>query len=362
MNSISKPHHKATILEIQRMSTEDGPGIRTTIFFKGCSLKCGWCHNPESISAHPQVHWIANQCINCKTCLEVCPEGALSFDPDGNRVDRDLCTGCGLCAEACPATALDQLGLEWQVDDLLAEVIKDRTYFEKSGGGVTLGGGEPTLQLQFNREFLIKLKELGIHTALDTCGMCTRDALQKLLPYSDLVLFDLKEIDSQKHQKFTGSTNDKVLENLLFVRDCMQSEARPEELWIRTPIIPNATATGENVRGIGRFITSKLDGLVNRWELCAFNNLCRDKYLRLDLDWEYKDQGLLSKLYMEKMAAIARNSGVDPAIVYWSGSTKLEARKPGSQEARKPGSQEARKPGSKEARKQGSQEARKPGS
>jgi pyruvate formate lyase activating enzyme len=324
MNLIDNQHLTATILEIQRMSTEDGPGIRTTIFFKGCSLKCTWCHNPESIASHPQIHWIANQCIGCKTCLEVCPEEALSFESDCIRIDRDRCTGCGLCAEECPTTALELLGRQWELSDLVAEVIKDRAYFEKSGGGITLGGGEPSLQMQFNRELLLKLKELGIHTALDTCGMCSRDALQNLLPYSDLILFDLKEIDPHKHREVTGSTNIKILDNLLSVRDCMQSEGRPKELWIRTPIIPDATATEENVRGIGKFIAANLTGLVNRWELCAFNNLCRDKYLRLDLAWEYEDQGLLSRPDMEKMAAVARNSGVDPDIVCWSGSTKLE--------------------------------------
>jgi len=316
---------EATILEIQRMSTEDGPGIRTTVFFKGCSLRCGWCHNPESISPHPQVHWMANQCIGCKTCLDVCSEGALAFTGEGNRIDRDLCTGCGLCAEACPANALELLGRKWQLDDLAAEVIKDRTYFEKSGGGVTLGGGEPTLQQPFSRQLLAKLKAGDIHTALDTCGMCSWDALENLLPHLDLLLFDLKEIDPQKHERFTGSTNERILSNLAGVRQHMQSQGRPAELWIRTPIIPDATATEENIRGIGRFIAANLDGRVMRWELCAFNNLCRDKYLRLDLAWAYKDHGLLSKIFMEKMAAVARDSGVDPAIVHWSGSTRLEA-------------------------------------
>ncbi len=306
------------------MSTEDGPGIRTTIFFKGCSLKCLWCHNPESISPHPQVHWIANRCIGCKTCLEVCPEGALAFTPDGNCIDRNRCTGCGLCANECPAAALELLGQTWKLDDLVAEVVKDRTYFEKSGGGVTLGGGEPTLQTPFNRDLLKELKETGIHTALDTCGMCSRNALEELLPYSDLLLFDLKEIDPQKHKRFTGTTHEQIFENLIHVRDWMQSNAHPSQLWIRTPIIPDATASMENIRGIGRFIATNLDGLVNRWELCAFNNLCKDKYLRLDLDWAYKDCELLSRLLMEKMAAVARNSGVDPEIVLWSGSTKLE--------------------------------------
>jgi len=318
------PNPKATILEIQRMSTEDGPGIRTTIFLKGCSINCLWCHNPESISPHPQIHWISNQCIGCKICLEVCPEGALRFAADGNRIDRNLCTGCGLCAEECPGDALVLLGQSWELDDLFQEIIKDRAYFETSGGGVTLGGGEPTLQARFSRLLLKKFKAAGIHTALDTCGMCSPEALEGLLPYTDLLLFDLKEIDPKKHEKFTGVNNDRILKNLTRVGDYMQSNGHPGELWIRTPIIPDATVTDENIRGIGKFIAANLDGLVKRWELCAFNNLCKDKYSRLDLTWAYKDYELLSKLQMEKMAAVARNSGVDPAIVLWSGSTKLE--------------------------------------
>ena len=315
---------KAMVLEIQRMSTEDGPGIRTTVFFKGCPLKCLWCHNPESISPHPQVHWIANQCIGCKTCLDACPEGALAFAEAGNRIDRSRCTGCGLCVDECPAAALQILGRMWELDDLVAEVTKDRVYFESSCGGVTLGGGEPTLQAPFSLEFLKRLKAQGIHTALDTCGMCPRNVLEGLLPYSDLLLFDLKEMDAERHRRFTGTTHERILENLLCVRDWMQSKGHPGQLWIRTPIIPDATATNENIRGIGKFIAENLDGLVNRWELCAFNNLCRDKYLRLDLDWSYREEELLSSRMMEKMAAVARHSGVDPAIVIWSGSTKLE--------------------------------------
>ncbi len=317
-------NHKATVLEIQRMSTEDGPGIRTTVFYKGCSLNCLWCHNPESISALPQVHWVLNQCIGCKTCLTVCPEGALSFTEAGNRVNRELCTGCGLCARECPANALELLGRAWDLDGLFFEIIKDRVYFEKSGGGVTLGGGEPTLQSRFNRELLQRLKGEGIHTALDTCGMCSRDALSELLPYSDLLLFDLKEMDPEKHRAFTHSSNEKILDNLLLAGDWMKQNGTPHKLWIRTPIIPDTTATSHNIKEIGKFIAANLDGLVDRWELCAFNNLCRDKYARLDLDWAYKDRDLLEKLVMEKMAAVARNSGVDPGIVLWTGSTKLE--------------------------------------
>ena len=324
MNRSSKPNPKATILEIQRMSTEDGPGLRTTVFFKGCSLKCQWCHNPESISGQPQVHWIGNRCIGCKTCLAACPENALAFAPEGNTVDRRHCTGCGICAKECPSTALELLGQSWSLDDLSSEVVKDITYFETSNGGVTLGGGEPLLQSDFCKSFLVVLKESAIHTAVDTCGLVSRKALDMILPYTDLLLYDLKEINPQKHERFTGSDNHNILQNLLYIRRCMASDGNPGELWIRTPIIPGATASEENVKGIGQFLADNLDGFVSRWDLCAFNNLCRDKYLRLDLEWAYQNSGLLDKLFMDKMAAVARNSGVNPGIVHWSGSTKLE--------------------------------------
>lgn len=315
---------KATILEIQRMSTEDGPGLRTTVFFKGCSLRCTWCHNPESISARPQIHWIGNRCIGCKTCLEVCPENALAFTPQANSVDRGKCTGCGICAEECPSTALELLGQSWALDDLTAEVLKDKAYFNKSGGGVTLGGGEPLLQPDFCTNLFALLKESAIHTAVDTCGLVSRKALDTVLPHADLVLYDLKEINPQKHERFTGRDNHHILENLLYIRDSMQTQGRPEALWIRTPVIPGTTASEENIRGIGEFIAQQLGGCVSRWDLCAFNNLCRDKYLRLDLDWDFKNSKLLGKLFMKKMAAVARNSGVDADTVHWSGSTRLD--------------------------------------
>jgi pyruvate formate lyase activating enzyme len=324
MNENHQQTLKATIFEVQRMSTEDGPGIRTTVFFKGCSLQCAWCHNPESISPKPQMHWIGNRCIGCKTCLKACPENALAFTAAGNRIDRKRCTGCGLCGEACPAGALELIGKQWTLQDLMAEVLKDRTYFEKSGGGITLGGGEPTLQATFCRDFLKGLKEQAIHTALDTCGLCAQNSLAELLPFTDLLLYDIKEIDSKRHRHFTGSPNEKILENLGYVGQCMQSGGYPKELWIRTPVIPEATATEENIHGIGRFMVANLDGIVSRWDLCAFNNLCRDKYLRLDMDWDFKATELLGKSFMEKMAAVAGNSGIDPAIVHWSGSTRLE--------------------------------------
>ncbi|MBW1641953.1 MAG: glycyl-radical enzyme activating protein [Deltaproteobacteria bacterium] len=315
---------QATILEIQRMSTEDGPGIRTTVFFKGCPLNCSWCHNPESISPRPQIQWVGSKCIGCKTCIETCPEKALTFTDNGVHIDRSLCKSCGTCADACPSTAMELIGQKWELDDLVNEVIKDKAYFDKSGGGITLSGGEPTMQSDFAAMFLQKLRGIGIHTALDTCGLCSKSSLEKLLPYSSMVLFDVKEINPDKHETFTGSKTGTIHENLIFTAEFIKSHIYPQTLWIRTPLIPGATASKENIKGIGHFIASHLGDIVDRWELCAFNNLCKDKYIRLGLEWPFKDKELLLESFISELTDVARHSGVNPDIVHWSGTTKLE--------------------------------------
>lgn len=316
---------KATILQIQRMSTEDGPGIRTTVFFKGCSLNCLWCQNPESISMKPEIQWMGTRCIGCLTCVHVCPKGALSAGDAGIVIDRTLCDRCGLCTEKCPSTAMDLIGREWSLGDLADEVQKDRVYFEKSGGGITLSGGEPAMQGQFAADFLAEMHRRGIHTALDTCGHCSRSTLEILLPHTDLVLYDIKDIDPERHRRFTGSSNERILENSIFVARHMEERGRPGSLWIRTPVIPDATAREENIRGIGRFIADNLHPAVQRWELCSFNTLCRDKYVRLNREWFFRDHDSLTEEFMERIAAVARDSGIDPALVHWSGPTKFES-------------------------------------
>ena len=325
METRTNPENEATILEIQRMSTEDGPGIRTTVFFKGCSLKCSWCHNPESISGSPQLHWVESRCIGCQSCLDICSRHAISHSEKGVVIKRSRCEGCGTCAEECPSTALEIMGETWQLDDLVTEVIKDRAFFEKSGGGITISGGDPTLQPQFAARFLERLKEQGVQTALDTCGLCSRKALELILPYATMVLFDIKAIDSQNHRRLTGSGNEKILENLKFIGEFMGSHVHPKTLWIRTPIIPDATDSAENIRGIGEFIAANLQTGVDRWELCTFNNLCADKYHRLDMPWIHQDSDLMTPEQMEKLAEVARQSGINPQIVHWSGSTKQVA-------------------------------------
>ena len=323
MEHKANKHAQGTILEIVRMSTEDGPGIRTTVFFKGCSLNCLWCHNPESISLKPQIQWLGTSCIGCGICVETCPEKALKKTEKGIIINRSLCNGCGLCTEECPTTAMELLGKKWNVHDLACELVKDRAYFEPSGGGVTLSGGEAALQNDFCLALLKELKVRGIQTALDTCGQVSQSVLISFLPYVDILLYDLKEIETEKHKKFTGSGNEKILANAIFAANYKKTHLSPKTLWIRTPVIPGATDTDENIRGIGDFIKENMQGAVERWELCSFNNLCRDKYTRLGMDWPFADTELPERSLMEELAKIARST-VSPLIVCWSGSTKLE--------------------------------------
>lgn len=315
---------QGTVLEIQRMSTEDGPGIRTTVFMKGCPLSCRWCHNPESISPLPEIHWLGTRCIGCGTCITVCPHGALSNTGSGISIDRDICAGCGICAEQCPSTALELLGKKWGVDSLFEELVKDRAYFESSSGGITVSGGECTLQIKFVSGLLRKLKGAGIHTAVDTCGLFNESVFEEIFPFADLILYDLKEINTELHKAFTGAGNEQILKNLKRSAEYIKEHLYPNEIWIRTPVIPGATARRENIEGIGKFISSLPAGVVKRWDLCAFNNLCADKYIRLDKVWEFEKTPLIEESFMEELADAARMSGVDPAIVMWSGSTGIK--------------------------------------
>ena len=314
----------ATVLNIQRMSTEDGPGIRTTVFFKGCSLACSWCHNPESISNKPQQVWHDFKCIGCRTCLEACPSSAITITEGGVFTDSEICTVCGTCAEECPTTAREILGTEWVLADLVSEVSKDKAFFNASTGGITASGGEPGVQASFVTEFLRECQSVGLHTALDTCGLVGTKALLQMAAHADLVLFDIKEIDPERHSVFTEHRNEKILENLGALRDAISSGDGPAELWIRTPLIPDATATEENITGIGNFIALNLRDVVTRWELCAFNNLCVNKYERLGLTWQFEDTPTMSKDELARFEEIARRSGVEAELVHVGGPTKVE--------------------------------------
>ncbi len=272
----------------------------------------------------PQVQWLENRCIACKTCLEACPNHALSWSEQGAVRDRELCQVCGMCAEICPANAHEMLGQEVCVDSLVTELIKDRAYFTKSGGGITLSGGEPTMQPAFALALLKALREKGVSTALDTCGLCQPEVLKRLAAETDLILFDLKLMDANAHRKWTGADNHRILENLHGLSGYL-GEHPEKRLWIRTPLIPGATFSEENITAIGAWLAEHLPGQVERWELCAFNNLCRDKYRRLGLEWSFAETPLLGQEEMDQAGKWAKGAGFDPARVFVTGAARVES-------------------------------------
>ena len=236
------------ITNIQRCSTEDGPGIRTTLFFKGCPMRCLWCHNIETIDPKRVVVWYAVKCIGDQACVRACPEEALTMTSDGMKIDRDRCRVCGDCEDACPTGAIKIMGQIWDSDDMVRELLKDKVFFNTSGGGVTLSGGEATFQAKFALEVAKGLQENGVHVALDTCGYCSTTVMRDILKHVDLVLYDLKTMDLEKHIEYTGVPLERVLENAEVVAES------GVPTWIRTPVIPKHTDSDENIRRISEFI------------------------------------------------------------------------------------------------------------
>ncbi|MBI4860047.1 MAG: glycyl-radical enzyme activating protein [Candidatus Riflebacteria bacterium] len=306
------PPTDGMIFNVQRFSTGDGPGIRTTVFFKGCPLRCAWCHNPEGLRPGPDLMWHEVRCIAHRACLAACAPAALELTEQGMRIDRDRCDLCGKCARACPAAAIEVVGRRRTPESLLEEALRDRVFYETSGGGVTVSGGEPMQQPDFLAAFLRLCRGAGLHTAVDTCGAAPWDRYEAILPLVDLVMLDLKIMDDARHREVVGASNATILENARRLAE------RGAPIWVRTPVIPGYTDGAANIAEIGRFIRDAL-GSVVRWDLLAYTNLGRPKSRRLDMPYAPGEAPLLTRDQMDSVHRLA--SSIVP-VARWSGATR----------------------------------------
>ena len=284
------------VFDIQRFSVQDGPGIRTTVFLKGCPLNCLWCSNPESQSPIPQLLYFETHCTHCYQCIDACPSGAIRKTDDGKiSLDRQRCTGCGTCVQECLTEARSISGKEATVEDVCRIVEKDMTYYRNSGGGVTVSGGEPTCQPEPLLELLVKCREIGIHTCLDTCGFVDWDILKEAIKHVDLVLMDNKHMNTEVHKELTGVNNDVILENTARVA----TQGVP--MIIRVPLIPGLNDSDENINQLGQFM--KTCGLLGV-DLLPYHRFSLSKYQALGKDYRL---GELSSPNEHEVRRVANN-------------------------------------------------------